>query len=277
MKCSKCQYNGCIWGYNDDTPEDHELNKHCVAACKLCGQLFLESELPSNEKQLEVEVIDLWGTIDKLKDRDNFEQLYPWIADKVNTLHDRIITELGSVHWTAAEMMWLHYEYDDVLTRTFNCVHFAEAHIKWLKSVLPQVPSLWALKEFQVGVGQCMSPQKTFQMNGRRYWQDCYVEYKVIWGEDDEDVKAMQTLLENFVLNKIRADIAVCSFTKCSTPLEDRPKEYPLLCSRCYLANYCSPKCQKNDWKLHKLMCEKCKDIKSFQELVPEFVKPDHF
>ena len=36
-----------------------------------------------------------------------------------------------------------------------------------------------------------------------------------------------------------------------------------LRCSRCRLAFYCSPECQRADWKYHKMVCGRISDLAS--------------
>jgi hypothetical protein len=58
--------------------------------------------------------------------------------------------------------------------------------------------------------------------------------------------------------------------SKCGKPCCEELKLKLMLCSGCMIEEYCSPQCQKADWKVHRLMCASMKSSKkllSFKEI----------
>ncbi|KAK1734241.1 hypothetical protein QTG54_015008 [Skeletonema marinoi] len=52
--------------------------------------------------------------------------------------------------------------------------------------------------------------------------------------------------------------MGVCYNPECSAPLGKVERSKTMYCSRCRCVTYCSPECQKADWKLHRPSCDEC-------------------
>ena len=57
--------------------------------------------------------------------------------------------------------------------------------------------------------------------------------------------------------------MGLCYNPECSTPNGKVERSKTMYCSRCRCVTYCSPECQKANWKLHKAACDKKAAIKA--------------
>ena len=92
----------------------------------------------------------------------------------------------------------------------------------------------------------------------------CLKQFKKFLGRDDDRYLEMKTLVDNIISSKGQKKVAgqvktlsKCSYFSCKKK-EKEMREF-LVCGKCRLAKYCSPKCQALDWKNggHKQECQR--------------------
>lgn len=75
-------------------------------------------------------------------------------------------------------------------------------------------------------------------------------------GIQDQNAQALLNSIEEFGSQKdLRYD-------RCSSCKISRKETILRLCGGCKIARYCSPECQKADWKVHKTLCTAIKNVK---------------
>lgn len=73
-------------------------------------------------------------------------------------------------------------------------------------------------------------------------------EFQIVWFR----LTSIFSMLDSFV-DEYTASVQGCNVCGALTRSDNQPL---LQCSRCMFAYYCSPECQKSDWKAHKKQCK---------------------
>lgn len=279
LLCPQCKKGSLILGLTpplindsmipmkDERDHEHE-HKHdqIVGTCGYtdCSRSCTADQLPlSVENEMENLTVSIMM---KLDDDDTY---YTLIAEHIDAVHTKILMTLGGNHWTAAAMLDLRYRFDPI-DNGFHSIHYGEACLNWYKALSWDILQLSANLGFAIGSELLKSPLKTNQVAGRRYLKDCYEDFKNIWGDEDNDVKAMKSLFETCKQNELRTDVIVCSFIGCTNLVDDRVGstiKQLLCCGQCHLAYYCDKNCQRNDWKVHKKVCMFISPVYGLNEL----------
>ena len=268
MCCPTCNRNTVVWGLSLDG-DSLDYESATAASCILCKSSHPRSLLPLDEEiYLEEEVETLQNTV----------SLFP---QRIHDLQARILDTLGGNHWTAAATMVLRYD-NDPMRNGFLILQWGEAYAEWLKLAVPDVPHLYYLRLCAVGSG-CTPQlihshrQEKVMYAGIKYWNECYEYCKKFLGDDDEDVRNMNLMFARCCAAGSKLDVIVCSYNQCQRPIEDHldHDDTKQRCAACGLARYCNKTCQRQDWKVHKVVCSACQSLRDLRK-VNEWVQAHH-
>jgi len=258
MKCPNCRKSSVIWGLVLKECVD---NKNDVAAsCTQCNTSYTHAEMPTTKEAA------LENQVKSLRRYSSFvDPSSDFFLKHLHMLHSSVLDELGGAHWTAAALMKLRYDYDPMVN-LFTVIQWGEAYANWCKLAIPDSPWMYYLYIFAIGSACCdlNSPDHIGKI-GLRYLKECYENCKLLWGNEDKDVRGIEAMI-NYWSKKFDCK-EVCTYINCerSAEVQQVTASTTKGCKACGLARYCDQKCQKGDWKDHKVVCKAARALKEFE------------